>query len=94
MSKEEKIRSRRTFLEDFLRETVKLAAEFKKNFDEGKRLAQMSATFADLPIISTYPREFFEEEARRLGIDIDKIGEKEAIKHMVMKQLLEQSDKS
>ena len=94
MSNEEKIRSGKTFLNDFLREIVKLAAEFKKNFDEGKRLAQMSVTFDDLPIILTYPRELFEEEARRLGINIDKIGEKEAIRQIVMKQLLEQSDKS
>jgi len=94
MGREEKIRLGRAFINDFFRETVKLAVEFKKNFDEGSHLAQISDAFADLPIISTYPRELFEEEARRLGINIDEIGEKEAIRQIVMKQLSEQSDKS
>jgi len=94
MKSDEEFYSNRSFLSDVLRETVKLAAKFMKNFDEAQHLVEISSALEDLPIISTYPRELFEEEARKLGINIDEIGEKEAIRQIVMHQLVEEGANS
>jgi hypothetical protein len=51
------------------------------------RAADVLAAFEDYPIAQTYPRELFEEEARRLGIDIDQVGETEAIRRIMAIQM-------
>ncbi len=94
MNDREALYSKKTFFDEFFQETVKLAAELKKNIDEAKQLVEQSIAFEDLPITSTYPRELFEEDARRLGINIDEIGEKEAIKRIVMHQFEQEKVKS
>jgi len=94
MNDREVMYSKKSFLDGFFQETVKLAAEFKKNIDEAKQLVEQSIAFEDLPITSTYPRELFEEDAKRLGINIDEIGEKEAIKRIVMHQVEQEKAKS
>ncbi len=86
--------SERSFLNGLLNETARLVAEFKKNYDEVQQLIEQNIAFEDLPIASTYPRELFEEEAKRLGIDIDAVGEQEAIKQIVMLQFEGEKEKS
>jgi hypothetical protein len=75
--------SRRGFLHDIVKDALNLTLEVKKNLDEGRRISETLSAFDDLPIASTYPRELFEDEARRLGIDMNAMGEKEAIRRIV-----------
>jgi len=79
--------TRRDFLSRVLKDTVRLSLEIKKNCEEGMRAADVLADFEDYPISQTYPRELFEDEARRLGIDIDEVGETEAIRRIVANQM-------
>jgi hypothetical protein len=79
--------SRRDFFQSFLKDTIRLSLEIKENCQEGMRTADVLAAFEDYPIAQTYPRELFEEEAQRLGIDIDKVGETEAIRRIIAKQM-------
>jgi hypothetical protein len=79
--------SRRGFLRDIVRDAVQLTRDVKKNIDEGRRISDTLSSFDDLPIASTYPRELFEEEARRLGIDMETLGEKETIRKILSLQM-------
>jgi hypothetical protein len=79
--------SRRGFLHNIVRDAVKLTAEVKKSLDEGRRISDTLSSFDDLPIAATYPRELFEDEARRLGIDMEALGEKEAIRKIISLQM-------
>jgi hypothetical protein len=79
--------TRRDFLNRFLKDALRLSLDVKRNCEEGMREADILATFGDYPIAQTYPRELFEEEARRLGIDIDAVGETEAIRRIMAVQM-------
>jgi hypothetical protein len=94
MTNREPADSKKSFINGFLQETVQLAAEFKKSIVEAKHLAEQAIAFEDLPITSTYPRELFEEDAKKLGINIDELGEKEAIKQIVMLQFEQEKMKA
>jgi hypothetical protein len=79
--------TRRDFLSRILADALRLSADIKRNCAEGMREADVLASFEDYPISQTYPRELFEEEAKRLGIDIDAVGETEAIRRIVAHQM-------
>ncbi len=79
--------SRRGFLHGIIRDAVQLTRDVKKNIDEGRRISDTLSSFDDLPIALTYPKELFEEEARRLGIDMEALGEKEAIRKIISLQM-------
>jgi len=81
-----------SFVNGFIREIAQVVAEFKKNYAEVQQEVEQAIALEDLPIASTYPRELFEEEAKRLGIDIDAVGEQEAIKRIVMFHEQEQTN--
>ncbi|MHB8909453.1 MAG: hypothetical protein ACYDAA_11310 [Syntrophales bacterium] len=82
--------SRRGFFRDVVKDVLKLTRDVKRNLDEGRRISDALSSFDDLPIASTYPKELFAEEARRLGIDIDALDEKEAIRRIVSLRLEQQ----
>ena len=84
---EKKSISRRALWEKFFLDTFNLIVEVKKNFTEGQRIGEVLSSFEDYPIVGTYPAELFENEAERLGIDIKKMGEKEAIRQIVADSL-------
>lgn len=79
--------TRRDFLNRILQDTIRLTLDVKKSCKAGMREADILATFEDYPIAQTYPRELFEEEAKRLGIDIDEVGETEAIRRIMAIQM-------
>jgi hypothetical protein len=79
--------SRRVFWEGLFHDAVNLMAEVKKNLNEGQRLGEVLSSFEDYPIVGTYPAELFESEAERLGIDMKKLGEKEAIRQILADSL-------
>jgi len=79
--------TRRDFFHHFLKSTLHLTQNVKRNCEEGMRAADVLADFEDYPIAQTYPRELFEEEAKRLGIDIDEVGETEAIRRIMEIQM-------
>jgi len=79
--------TRRDFFNRVLKDAIRLSLDVKRNCKEGMRAADVLATFEDYPIAQTYPRELFEEEARRLGIDIDAVGETEAIRRITANQM-------
>jgi hypothetical protein len=79
--------SRRDFFSTLLKDAVKIVAEFKKECGEKDRIAAVMEGFKNLPIASTYPWELFEDEAKRLGIDYQKLGKVEAIKRIIAHQV-------
>jgi hypothetical protein len=79
--------TRRDFLNRVFKDAIRLSLDVKRSCKEGMRAADVLATFEDYPIAQTYPRELFEEEARRLGIDIDEVGETEAIRRIMAIQM-------
>jgi hypothetical protein len=79
--------TRRDFLNYFLKDALRLSLDVKRNCEEGMREADILSSFEDYPIAQTYPRELFEDEARRLGIDIDSVGETEAIRRIMAVQM-------
>jgi ABC-type proline/glycine betaine transport system ATPase subunit len=83
--------SRRRFFSQLVREGVKLILEIKKKKEESQRAAEFLASFDDYPIAGTYPRELFEGEAKKLGIDIDALGQKEAIKLIIENKMFSKS---
>ncbi len=78
---------RRDFFNRFLRDAIRLTQDVKQSCKAGMREADILGTFEDYPIAQTYPRELFEEEAKRLGIDIDALGETEAIRRITAVQM-------
>jgi hypothetical protein len=79
--------TRRDFFNGFLRSALRLSLDIKQNCAEGIREADVLSAFEDYPIAQTYPRELFEDEAKRLGIDIDTVGETEAIRRIMAIQM-------
>ena len=79
--------TRRDFFNRVFKDALRLSLDVKRNCKEGMREADVLAAFEDYPIAQTYPRELFEEEARRLGIDIDAVGETEAIRRIMANQM-------
>ena len=79
--------SRRDVFTTLLRDVRKIVAEFNKERGERDGIAVAMDGFETLPIASTYPWELFEDEAKRLGIDYQKLGKVEAIKRIVERQI-------
>ncbi len=55
----------------------------KSCFDEGRRAVDEEIPFDEYPLAGTYPRELYEEEAIKLGINIDEVGESEALRRII-----------
>jgi hypothetical protein len=87
MKSDQNTATRRDFLSGFWRDALRLSMEVKQGCEEGMRAANVLAAFDDYPIAQTYPRELFEEEAKKLGIDIDEVGETEAIRRIMAVQM-------
>jgi hypothetical protein len=79
--------TRRDFFSRVFQDAIRLSLDVKRNCKEGMRAADVLSTFEDYPIAQTYPRELFEEEAKCLGIDIDEVGETEAIRRIMAIQM-------
>jgi hypothetical protein len=79
--------TRRDFLGRLWHDALRLSLDVRQNCREGMREADVLAAFEDYPIAQTYPRELFEDEAKRLGIDIDEVGETEAIRRIMAVQM-------
>lgn len=79
--------TRRDFFNRVFKDAIRLSRDVKRNCEEGMRAADVLAAFEDYPIAQTYPRELFEDEAKRLGIDIDAVGETEAIRRIMAVQM-------
>jgi hypothetical protein len=79
--------SRRRFFSQLVHKAMELTLGLEKAKQESEKVEDFLASFDDYPIAGTYPRELFEDEAKRLGIDMDAIGEKEAIKLIVQKKM-------
>ncbi|MCX5816005.1 MAG: hypothetical protein NTX75_07130 [Proteobacteria bacterium] len=79
--------SRRDFFSTLLKDAMKTVAGFKKECGEKDGITLAMEGFENLPIASTYPWELFEDEAKRLGIDYQKLGKVEAIKRIIAHQL-------
>lgn len=79
--------SRRGFFNTLLKDTIKMVAGLKKECDEKGEIITTMEGFENLPIASTYPWELFEDEAKRLGIDYQKLGKVETIKCIIAHQL-------
>lgn len=78
--------SRRKLFNELVKGAVRLAREIRgieKEIREDPLL-----TFESLPILHTYPWELFDDEAKRLGIDVDRVGKNEAIRLIVAKRYL------
>ena len=83
--------SRRGFFGSLLRDTAKLARTINSERGTKDELDSMLTDFESLPIASTYPWELFEDEAKRMGIDYEKIGKVEAIKRIIAYQMKQNS---
>jgi hypothetical protein len=79
--------TRRDFLNRVLKDATRHSLEVKHSYEEGVRAVDVLADFEDYPIAHTYPRELFEEEAQRMGINIDEVGETEAIRRIMAIQM-------
>ena len=76
--------SRRGFFSDLAKDVVRVILEAKKDYDGAQSIADTFSSFeTSAPIALAYPREIFEDEARRLGIDIDEVGLEEAVRQIV-----------
>ncbi|HAM51385.1 MAG TPA: hypothetical protein DCP92_12115 [Nitrospiraceae bacterium] len=79
--------SRRDVFSILIKDAVKIIAAFTKESSKADGMAASMEGFESLPIASTYPWELFEDEARRLGIDYQKLGKVEAIKRVIAHQI-------
>jgi len=79
--------SRRDLFSTLLKDAVKIMAGFKKESGEQDGITAAMEGFENLPIAATYPWELFEDEAKRLGIDYQKLGKLEAIKRIIAHQI-------
>ena len=73
--------SRRSLFSELVKGAFRLAKEVR-GMEEKFREARL-LTFESLPILHTYPWELFEDDAKRLGIDVEKVGKDEAIRLIV-----------
>jgi hypothetical protein len=81
--------SRRGFFSELVKDVFNLMGETEKEDYEESRKQKVLSSFDTLPIAHTYPRELFEDEAKMLGIDIDALGEDEAIKQILLRSMTE-----
>ncbi len=81
-----KVVSRRGMFRQLLRETVDVVLEARSTFKKAANgLDLFASSDTSYPLTLYYPRELFEEEALRHGIDIDKVGIEEAVRRLVTK---------
>lgn len=79
--------SRRNFLTGLARDMGRCAASAKECFEEAAGLAEFfSSPQSSYGVTLHYPRELFEEDAKRLGIDMDELGTEEAVRRIVEDQ--------
>jgi hypothetical protein len=78
-----KVLSRKDFWYEIVKEIVSAGRELKSCFDSGMSSVEEKVSFEDFPLAGTYPRELYQEEAHKLGIDIDEVGESEALKRIL-----------
>lgn len=81
--------SRRGFFSELVKDVFNLVGETEKEDYEERRKQEVLSLFDTLPIAHTYPRELFEDEAKMMGIDIDALGEDEAIKQILIQNMTE-----
>jgi len=75
--------TRRHFWSTLIRDTMGCVTETRKALEETRRFTEFfSTTDSSYALSRHYPRELFEEEASRLGIDIDAVGIDEAVKQI------------
>ena len=75
--------TRRHFWVDLIRDAADCVRETRKALNETRRFADFFAdTDSSYALSRHYPRELFEEEALRLGIDIDAVGIDEAVRQI------------
>ena len=86
MNKQEAV-SRRDIFGALTKGALKIVAGIKKECVEKDGIDAAMEGFESLPIASTYPWELFEDEAKRLGIDYEKLGKAEAIKRIIAHQM-------
>jgi len=84
--------SRRRFFSELVHKAVEFTLGLEKAKQESERIEDFLSSFDDYPIAGTYPRELFEDEAKKLGIDMDALGEKEAIKLIVQKKMFSNNE--
>lgn len=65
-------------------EALRLGQGIVRGYRQGCHLAETASHLADYPLAHTYPRELFEDEARRLGLDIDALGEAETVRRIIL----------
>jgi hypothetical protein len=85
--------SRRKFFSQLVHKAAEITLGLKKAKQESQRIEDFLASFDDYPIAGTYPKELFEDEAEKLGIDMDALGEKEAIKLIIQKKMFPNTEK-
>lgn len=84
---------RRGVFGELVKSVFRFAKEVRQT--EGEcREEEPLLSFESLPILHTYPWELFEDEAKRLGIDVDKVGKEKAIRMIVANQYSKESDKA
>lgn len=78
--------SRWDFLRQITEDALRLGQGIVQGYRQGCRLAETEAHMDDYPLAHTYPRELFEDEAHRLGLDIDTLGEAETVRRIILAQ--------
>jgi len=87
--------SRRGMFGELVRSAFRFAKEVREPEAEAEaREGDALLSFDSLPILHTYPWELFEDEAKRLGIDVEKVGKDEAIRLIVANQYMKSSDEA
>ena len=87
MKKNRKDIPRRKFFCGIAEDILRITVEIRQSYMEGERTVEMLARLDEYPIAQTYPSELFEEEARRLGIDMETVGETETIRRIMEQQI-------
>ena len=79
--------SRRGFFTGLIRDALNWTLESGNDRPKGEEIRDYLSSFDSLPILGTYPRELFEDEARRQGIDFERDGEEAAIRRIVTNRI-------
>ena len=87
MGKKAGAMSRRGFFNGLIRDALNWTLESENDRARGEGIEDYLSSFDSLPILGTYPKELFEDEARRLGIDFSQCGEEEAIRRIVTNRM-------
>jgi hypothetical protein len=73
--------TRRNLFGDSLREVAGVVREAKEAFEQASEGLDVFASLdTSYTLTRHYPRELFEEEAAKLGVDIDEVGIDEAVR--------------